>query len=54
MKFSLISIKKKILDTEKIESVSVPTKDGTITILPNHEPLISALKPGILMVKLAD
>ena len=31
-----------------VDAVTVPTASGEAGILPNHAPLISALKPGIL------
>ena len=49
MRFSLISITKKVLDAD-VSSVTLPTKTGTITILPKHEPLVAALTPGVLSV----
>ncbi len=36
---------------EEAESVSLPTKDGIITILPKHANLITALEPGILVLR---
>lgn len=33
-----------------VEQVTVPTQDGEITILANHTPLVSLLKPGELRV----
>ena len=50
MHFSLTSLSGTILSTEKLESVTVSTENGTIAILPNHMPLVSALKPGVLEV----
>ncbi len=50
MRFSLISITKKVLVSEETESVTLPTKNGIITVLPRHEPLVSALNPGVLSV----
>lgn len=49
MRFSLISISKKVLEAEA-SSVTLPTKTGTITVLPKHEPLVAALNPGVLSV----
>jgi F-type H+-transporting ATPase subunit epsilon len=49
MRFSLISITKKVLEVETT-SVTLPTKTGTITVLPKHEPLVAALNPGVLSV----
>lgn len=48
MRFSLISIAKKVLETSEATSVTLPTKTGTITILPKHEPIVAALNPGVL------
>lgn len=41
----------KVLYKDQIESVSFPTMDGEITVLPNHIPLIAAVKPGELRIK---
>lgn len=47
LKLEIVTPEKKILD-ETVDSVTVPTASGEAGILPNHAPLISALKPGIL------
>jgi F-type H+-transporting ATPase subunit epsilon len=47
LKLEIVTPEKKILD-ESVDSVTVPTASGEAGILPNHAPLISALKPGIL------
>lgn len=36
----------------QVSSVSLPTPSGQITILPNHEPLISLLAPGEIILKI--
>ena len=41
----------KIVYKDEVESISIPTQMGEITVLPNHAPLISALKPGELHIK---
>jgi len=41
----------KIACQDKVDQVSVPTKDGEITILPNHIPLVSLVAPGELVIK---
>ncbi|EKD30182.1 MAG: F0F1 ATP synthase subunit epsilon [uncultured bacterium (gcode 4)] len=51
MHLTLVSISRKVLDLPSIEWVTIPTRDGEITVLPNHEPLITALTPGILIVR---
>ncbi|MDD5377078.1 MAG: ATP synthase F1 subunit epsilon [Candidatus Gracilibacteria bacterium] len=50
MQLTLVSISRKVLDLPTIEWITIPTRDGEITVLANHEPLITALVPGILVV----
>ena len=52
MHLTLVSISRKVLDLPAIEWVTIPTRDGEITVLPNHEPLITALIPWILIVRI--
>ncbi|MCW5958766.1 MAG: F0F1 ATP synthase subunit epsilon [Pyrinomonadaceae bacterium] len=40
----------KMVLSDTVDSVTVPTATGEVGILSNHAPLISALKPGILSV----
>jgi F-type H+-transporting ATPase subunit epsilon len=47
LKLEIVTPEKKVLD-EPVDSVTVPTATGEIGILPNHAPLISALRSGIL------
>ena len=54
MKLTLISIKKKVLEIDNLESAIIPTQSWEITILWKHEPLISALKPWILKIKFSS
>lgn len=51
MNLQLISITRKVLDLPTIEWVTIPTDGGEITVFENHEPLITALTPGVLTVK---
>jgi len=46
----IISQDKKLLETEA-DSVSVPTAEGEVTILPKHMPLFSKLQTGELKYK---
>lgn len=41
----------KIVYQEEVESISLPTVDGEITVLPNHIPLITALSPGVITLR---
>jgi F-type H+-transporting ATPase subunit epsilon len=45
----IISLDKKIFEGE-VEAVVVPGKEGQLTILPNHIPLICPLKKGKIKV----
>ncbi len=47
LRLEIVTPEKRVLDNE-VDSVTVPTVSGEAGILPNHAPLISALKPGIL------
>ena len=38
----------KILLSEKVKSVTIPSFEGEMTILPDHIPLITFLRPGIV------
>lgn len=53
IKFEIVTPERMVLE-EEITQVTVPTKDGEITILAQHVPLISSLKPGVLDVRRAD
>ena len=37
----------------EVVSVTLPGLDGAFQVLPNHAPIISALKPGIMKVELS-
>lgn len=43
----IVTPEKKVFD-DAVEVVTIPTASGEVGILPNHAPLISTLKPGIL------
>jgi len=47
LKLEIVTPEKRVVDAE-VDSVTVPTASGEAGILPNHAPLISALRPGIL------
>ncbi len=47
LKLEIVTPEKRVLDAE-VDTVTVPTASGEAGILPNHAPLISALRPGIL------
>lgn len=47
LKLEVVTPERRVVD-ETVDSVTVPTLSGEAGILPNHAPLVSALKPGIL------
>ncbi len=48
--FEIVTPEKTVLKQEVLQ-VTVPTQAGEITILPDHIPLVSILKPGVLEIK---
>lgn len=50
MKLLITSASGDILSADTFARISLMTEDGEITILPGHEPLLSAVRPGILTV----
>lgn len=50
IKFQIIT-PEKVVFNEEIDSITLPTVDGEITVLPNHIPLISVTKPGEIMIR---
>lgn len=47
LKLEVVTPEKRVVDAE-VDSVTVPTASGEVGVLPNHAPLVSAVKPGIL------
>lgn len=53
IKFEIVTPERTVLKQEILQ-ISVPTTSGEITILPDHIPLVSVLKAGVIELKLAD
>lgn len=51
MKFKLVTLSGEKIN-EQVYEVLIPTIDGEIGVFPDHEPLITVAKPGIVTVKL--
>ena len=51
MKFKIATPERIMLETE-VDSVSLPTTLGEITVLPNHIPLVANLMPGEIKYKI--
>lgn len=47
LKLEIITPESRVVDAE-VDIVTVPTASGEAGILPNHAPLISTVKPGVL------
>lgn len=53
IKFEIATPERLVLSRD-IAQVTVPTTAGEITVLPEHIPLVSVLKPGIVELTLSD
>lgn len=53
IKFEIVTPERVVLK-EMIKQLTVPTKAGEITILPNHIPLIATINPGVITLKKKD
>jgi F-type H+-transporting ATPase subunit epsilon len=47
LRLEIVTPERRVLN-ETVDSVTVPAVNGEVGILPNHAPLISALKSGVL------
>ncbi len=50
IKFEIVTPERVVLK-EQIKEATIPTKEGEITVLPNHIPLVSILVPGVIELK---
>lgn len=50
MQFDLVSPERSLFSAE-VKSVQIPGADGDLTAMPNHAPLITTLRPGVLTVE---
>jgi F-type H+-transporting ATPase subunit epsilon len=51
-KFELVS-PERLLVSEEVESVVIPGAEGEMTVLANHAPVMTTIKPGVVTVKTA-
>ena len=47
LRLEIVTPEKRVLN-ETVDQVTIPTANGEVGILPNHAPLISGLKSGVL------
>jgi F-type H+-transporting ATPase subunit epsilon len=53
MNFELVSPERLLISAE-VQQVTVPGTEGLFTVMPNHAPVLSTLKPGVVDVVTAD
>ena len=53
MQFDLVSPERKLASVQATE-VRIPGADGDLTAMPNHAPMITTLRPGVLEVVTTD
>ncbi len=53
IKFEIVTLDRVVLKQDVLQ-VTAPTQVGEITVLPDHIPLVSVLKPGVIEVKLVN
>lgn len=51
-KFELVS-PERLLVSEQVVSVVIPGTDGELTVMANHAPLMTTIRPGVVTVALA-
>ena len=47
LNLEIVTPEKKVFD-EAVDAVTIPTGTGEIGVMPNHAPLISTIRPGVL------
>lgn len=53
IKFEIVTPEQIVL-REDVVQVTIPTKQGEITVLPNHIPLVASLQPGVVDIVKSD
>ena len=53
MTFDLVSPERRLVSGEA-KSVLIPGADGDMTAMPDHAPVITTLRPGVLTVEMTD
>jgi F-type H+-transporting ATPase subunit epsilon len=51
-KFELVS-PERLLVSESVESVVIPATEGEMTVMANHSPVMTTVKPGVVTVRTA-
>lgn len=53
IKFEVVT-PERVVSKQQVLQATIPTEEGEITVLPEHIPLVSILKPGVLELKNID
>ena len=53
LQFELVSPERKLASGQAV-SVLIPGTDGDLTAMPDHAPVVTTLRPGIVVVEMAD
>jgi F-type H+-transporting ATPase subunit epsilon len=53
MKFDLVSPERQLLSAD-VEYVVIPGTEGEMTVMANHAPVMTALRPGLVKVRLGN
>ena len=53
MNFELVSPERLVISA-KVQQVTVPGTEGLFTVMPNHAPVLSTLRPGVVEVVTAE
>jgi len=51
LKLKIVTPEKLVFEEDEFTSVTLPTENGEITILPGHIPLVSKIAPGEIIAK---
>jgi F0F1-type ATP synthase epsilon subunit len=51
MNLIITSASGNILSADRFQQVTLMTEDGEVTVLTGHEPLLAAIRPGVLSVE---
>lgn len=50
--FTFVTPEKELLNQKEVQEILCPSENGQLNILPQHSPLITLLKPGVLSYKI--
>ncbi|HNW56115.1 MAG TPA: ATP synthase F1 subunit epsilon [bacterium] len=49
-----VATPERVVYRNQVRQITLPAIEGDITVLPNHIPLVSLLRPGVAMLKMLD